>query len=83
MRVYVVTKNGVLGMEPVAVFRDLLDADDFCEISDDDYGDTNKATLRVVPLTVDLYVGGHIDEVDSEEEAGNFDLFDRDYEDED
>lgn len=64
MRVFVVTKMGVLGQEPVAVFNNWDDADEFCVINDDHFEDPTQSIFDVKSFTVNALEGTSLDELD-------------------
>lgn len=79
MRVFVVTRNGVLGLEPVAVFSDWEDADEFCQMSDDDCDDPTKSIFDIRSFTTNQLLGLSLS--DADELGGDCNYYDDEDED--
>lgn len=64
MRISVVVRNGILGQEPIAAFKYFDDADEFCSDSDIDYSaNGDSAKLGIINLTLDMHLGGTLEDV--------------------
>ncbi len=84
MRISLVCRQGVLGLEPVAAFKNWEDADEFCSCSDLNWETGTDSDLSIQSFTLDEYVGMAIEDVNDPELQGadrDDDEDDEDYDD--